>query len=80
MSEYIGTHLDRDMNSDIRRNDLASHAPRNLIVLFHKQALTRALCEGNNNVFLRLEHRADGRVADLQEDGDLVFERLAVGR
>lgn len=67
------------MNRDIRRNNFRPYTPRNLIVPLDKQTLPRPLCERNDNVFLALEHGADGRVLDLDHDGDLVFEGLAVG-
>lgn len=74
------THLNRNMNRHIPRNDLASTPLRYLFILLDKLGLARAFGERNDDRFLRFEHLTNGRILGLDENGDLVFEGLAVGR
>ena len=73
------THLDGNVDSDVGSDDLASASLGNLGILRDKSARSAALGQGGDNVLLTLEDRADFGALGLDNDGDLVFDRFAVG-
>lgn len=67
------------MDSDVGSDDFTTASLWNLGILRDKSTRSAALCEGSDNVLLALEDRANLGALGLDDDGDLVLDRLAVG-
>jgi hypothetical protein len=74
------TYLNGDMYRDIGSDDFTTATLRNLGVGSNELASTTSFRQGHNNVLLLFEHRCNLGFLALNDNGNLVFKGLSVGR
>jgi hypothetical protein len=67
------------MNVDFARDNLASTSLGHVLFPLNELGLSRSFCQCDNDGFLALEHFECPGVLGVDDDGDLIFERLSVG-